>query len=76
MDPVAYSAIPSSPRASAPPADSVITIRPEPLTIRLISHETEAVDNRRWGLYCGFIVLSFLFVSGAFYFIVFSTRKN
>ena len=86
QDPVAYSVLPSAPQPSAPPADhlsssaresdtSVITVRPEILTIRLESPEPVA-QNRKWLGYCCFIIFVFLFGAFAFYHMMFGGRKN
>jgi len=61
QDPVAYTPLPS-----APPADTVVTVRPEPLTIRLVSVHTAApippvAENRKWLTYCCFIIIVVLF---------------
>ena len=77
MDPVAYSPLPS-----APPADAVVTVRPEPLTIRLVSVHTASpvapvTINRQWLCYCCFIIFVFLFGVFALYYVMFGTeRKN
>ena len=74
MDPVAY--VPLPPQPSAPPADSIVTVRPEILTIRLVTPEPVAV-NRKWFCYCCFIILVVLFALFAFYYMMFgSERKN
>jgi heme/copper-type cytochrome/quinol oxidase subunit 2 len=74
QDPVAYTPLPS-----APPADTVVTVRPEPLTIRLVSVHTAApvAENRKWLTYCCFIILVAVFVLFAFYYMMFGAeRKN
>ena len=73
QDPVAYSPLPS-----APPADSVVTVRPEPLTIRLVSvHTASAVSaNRQWLCYCCFIIFVFLFGGFLFYHMLYDGHKN
>jgi len=72
QDPVAYAPLPS-----APPADTVVTVRPEPLTIRLVSPAVVPVaDHRKWLCYCCFIIFVFLFGAFAFYHMMFGGRKN
>jgi hypothetical protein len=73
MDPVAYSPLPS-----APPADAVVTVRPEILTIRVVSPvAAPAADNRRWLCYCLFIIFVISFGLFAFYHMMFGAqRKN
>ena len=73
QDPVAYMPLPS-----APPADTVVTVRPEPLTIRLVSvHTASAVTaNRQWLCYCCFIIFVFLFGGFLFYHMLYDGRKN
>jgi len=76
QDPVVYSPLPS-----APPADAIVTVRPEPLTIRLVSVHTAApivlsTVNRQWLCYCCFIIFVFLFGIFAFYNVMFGGRKN
>jgi hypothetical protein len=76
QDPVAYVPLPS-----APPADTVITVRPEPLTIRLVSVHTAApippvAINRKWLAYCCFIIIVVLFGIFAFYTMLYGGRKN
>jgi len=73
QDPVAYVPLPS-----APPADTVVTVRPEPLTIRLVSVHTAApvAENRKWLAYCCFIILVVLFGIFAFYAMLYGGRKN
>ena len=76
QDPVAYIPLPSAPQPSAPPADTIVTVRPEILTIRLISPEPAATVNRRWGFYCGFIIIVILIGLIAFYYMLYGGRKN
>ena len=73
QDPVAYMPLPS-----APPADTVVTVRPEPLTIRLVSvHTASAVTaNRQWLAYCCFIIFVFLFGGFLFYHMLYYGHKN
>jgi hypothetical protein len=76
QDPVAYTPLPS-----APPADTVVTVRPEPLTIRLVSVHTAApippsAINRKWLAYCCFIIIVVLFGIFAFYTMLYGGRKN
>ena len=73
QDPVAYMPLPS-----APPADTVVTVRPEPLTIRLVSvHTASAVTaNRQWLCYCCFIIFVFLFGGFLFYHMLYDGHKN
>jgi hypothetical protein len=76
QDPVAYSPLPS-----APPADTVVTVRPESLTFRLVSVHTAApippvAANRQWLAYCCFIILVVVVVLFAFYYMMFGGRKN
>lgn len=70
QDPVAYTPLPS-----APPADTVVTVRPEPLTIRLVSLAPVA-ENRKWLTYCCFIIIVSVFVLFAFYTMLYGGRKN
>ena len=77
QDPVAYVPLPSVPQPSAPPADTVVTVRPEILTIRLVSPEAPAADNRKWLSYCCFIIIVILISLIAFYYMMFGAqRKN
>ena len=77
QDPVAYVPLPSAPQPSAPPADTVVTVRPEILTIRLVSPEPLAADNRKWLGYCCFIIVVILIGLIAFYYMMFGAqRKN
>ena len=76
QDPVVYSPLPS-----APPADAIVTVRPEPLTIRLVSVHTAApippvAINRKWLAYCCFIIIVVLFGIFAFYTMLYGGRKN
>ena len=76
QDPVAYSSLPSAPQPSAP--HTIVTVRPEPLTIRLVSvHTASAVTaNRQWLCYCCFIIFVFLFGGFLFYHMLYDGRKN
>ena len=78
MDPVAYSALPSAPQPSAPPADTLVTVRPDILTIRLMNPvaAVTAAENRKWFCYCFFIIFVLLVVLLAFYYMMFGGRKN
>ena len=77
QDPVAYVPLPSAPQPSAPPADTVVTVRPEILTIRLVNPGAPAADNRKWLSYCCFIIIVISFGLFAFYYMMFgSQRKN
>ena len=80
-DPVAYLPLPSAPQPSAPPADTMVTVRSEPLTIRLVSVHTAApvspvAANRQWLAYCCFIIIVILFGIFAFYTMLYGGRKN
>ena len=79
QDPVAYIPLPSVPQPSAPPADTLVTVRPEILTIRLVNPvaAVTAADNRKWLSYCCFIIIVISFGLFAFYYMMFgSERKN
>jgi hypothetical protein len=81
QDPVAYVPLPSAPQPSAPPADTVVTVRPEPLTFRLVSVHTAApippvAINRKWLAYCCFIIIVVLFGIFAFYTMLYGGHKN
>ena len=72
QDPVAYTPLPS-----APPADTVVTVRPEILTIRLVSPAAPVAENRKWLAYCCFIIFVISFGLFAFYYMMFGAeRKN
>ena len=78
QDPVAYLPLPSAPQPSAPPADTIVTVRPEPLTIRLVSVHTASpvAANRQWLAYCCFIIIVILFGIFAFYTMLYGGHKN
>ena len=78
QDPVAYVPLPSAPQPSAPPAENtVITVRPEILTIRLVSPVMPVAENRKWLGYCCFIILVVVVGLAAFYYMMFGAeRKN
>ena len=75
QDPVAYVPLPSAPQPSAPPADTIVTVRPEILTIRLVN-PTPVAPNRKWLGYCCFIIIVVLFGIFAFYHMLYGGRKN